>query len=135
MSMTCQQYREAHPAGTAEARAHLASCADCRAFAESWDLLREYPALEPSAGFFQGVRRKLAPRILRFAAALSAAAAALLLGIVLVHQPPPKPPVVAQAVTEEERQILEHWELLQNYDLVRVLDVVSTGAPLVEDKK
>jgi len=134
--MNCVQYRERHPADLAEARAHLASCSECRAFDASWELLKEYPAVDPSAGFFQGVRRKLAPRILRFAAAISAAAAALLLGIVVLNQPPPRTPVVADAgVTEEERQILENWELLQNYDLVKVLDVVSNGSPLVEEKK
>ena len=71
MRMSCKEYREGHPAAGEAAREHLAGCADCRAFASSWDLLAAYPAIEPSEGFGRAIRRKLAPAILRFAAPLA----------------------------------------------------------------
>jgi len=135
MAMSCKEYREGHPADGEAARAHAAGCADCRAFASSWDLLGAYPALEPSPGFSHSLRRKLAPAILRFAAPLAAAAAALLVAVLLTHHPeaaPPKAPVV----TDEERELVENLDLIQNYDLLRTLELVSeNGSPLVEDKK
>jgi hypothetical protein len=133
--MTCNEYRQGHPASGQEARAHEAECAECRSFARSWDLLREYPAVEPSAGFLRSVRRKLSPAILRFAAPLAAAAAALLLAL-LITRPTGTPPATAVAVTEEERELVENLELLQNYDLLRTLELVGENAsPLIEDKK
>ena len=68
MGMTCAEYRQGHPSRDEAARAHEARCAECRALARSWDLLADYPAIEPPAGYVQAVRRKLAPAILRFAA-------------------------------------------------------------------
>lgn len=130
MSMTCQEVREAHPILSDDARRHLSSCADCRAFVGSWEALRQYPGLEPSPGFLRGIRRKLAPRILRFAAAISAAAAALLIGVVLWHAP------ARETVTEEERELVENLELLQNYELLRTLELVSeNGSTILEEKK
>jgi len=135
MGMTCNEYRQGHPAGDEAARAHAAQCADCRAFDRSWDLLREYPAVEPSAGFFRSVRRKLQPAVLRFAAPLAAAAAALLVALLLTHPARPAAPS-APVVTEEERELVENLELLQNYDLLRTLELVGeNGSPLIEDKK
>jgi len=135
MGMTCNEYRQGHPAGNEAAQAHLAQCADCREFDRSWDLLREYPAVEPSAGFFRSVRRKLQPAVLRFAAPLAAAAAALLVALLLTHPAPPAAPT-GPVVTEEERELVENLELLQNYDLLRTLELVGeNGSPLIEDKK
>jgi hypothetical protein len=122
MEMTCNECREELSATSEAAQAHLASCADCRPFARSWELLREYPAIEPSAGFFQGIRRKRAPRILRFAAPLAAAAAALLIAILII--PHTSTPVVDR-ITEEERELVENLDLLENYDLVRTLEWVG----------
>jgi hypothetical protein len=134
MAMTCKEYREGHPATGEAARAHLAECADCRAFASSWDLLSAYPSIEPSAGFARSIRRKLAPAILRFAAPLAAAAAALLVAVLLTHHPDAKPAV--PAITEEERELVENLDLIQNYDLLRTLELVGeNGSPLVEEKK
>ncbi len=132
--MSCREYREAHPAGTPEARAHAASCADCRAFAEAWELLKAYPPIAEGAGFFAALRRKLAPRILRFAAPVAAAAAVLLVAVVLqLHGPAPAP---APDVTAEERELVENLELLQNYELLRTLELVGeSSSPVVEVRK
>jgi hypothetical protein len=135
MAMTCKEYREGHPATSEAARAHLAGCADCRAFASSWDLLSAYPAIEPSEGFARSIRRKLAPAILRFAAPLAAAAAALLVAILLTHHPEAAKPA-GPVVTEEERELVENLDLIKNYDLLRTLELVGeNGSPLLEEKK
>ena len=140
MAMSCKEYREGHPAAGEAARAHLAGCADCRAFASSWDLLSvypaypAYPAIEPS-GFYRSIRRKLAPAILRFAAPLAAAAAALLVAILLTHTPEAGKPT-GPVVTDEERELVENLDLIQNYDLLRTLELVGeNGSPLGEEKK
>ena len=133
--MTCKEFQERHPDRSEDARAHQASCAACRQFARAWELLGEYPAIEPSAGFYRSIRRKLSPAILRFAAPLAAAAAALLLALFLTH-PAATPGPVAPTVTEEERELVENLELLQNYDLLRTLELVGeNGSPLHEEKK
>lgn len=135
MGMTCDEFRQGHPAASEASRAHLAGCAECRQFDRAWDLLREYPALEPRHGFFGGVRAKLRPAILRFAAPVAAAAAALLLALTLLTHPAPKRPT-GPLVTEEERELVENLEILQNYELLRTLELVSeNGSPLIEEKK
>lgn len=134
--MTCSEFRQGHPSKDEAARAHMAGCAECRTFAQAWDLLGEYPVIEPSAGYFRGVRRKLAPAILRFAAPIAAAAAALLVAVLLMHTPQATQTVSGPVVTEEERELVENLELLQNYDLLKTLELVGeNGSPLVEDKK
>ena len=134
--MTCREYREGHPSPSEAAQAHAAGCAECRTFARSWDLLENYPALKPSEGFYQGIRRKLAPAILRFAAPIAAAAAALLVAVLLTHTPAANVNPPAPLVTEEERELVENLDLLQNYDLLRTLELVGeNGSPLVEEKK
>lgn len=133
--MSCKEYREGHPAASTEAREHRAGCAECRAFASSWDLLGSYPAIDPSAGFYRSIRRKLAPAILRFAAPIGAAAAALLVAVLLTHTSPAVKPS-GPVVTEEERELVENLDLIQNYDLLRTLELVGeNGSPLVEEKK
>lgn len=103
-------------------------------FARSWDLLADYPAIEPPGGFLQAVRRKLAPAVLRFAAPLAAAAAALLMALLLTHPTSTKP--TGPTVTEEERELVENLDLLQNYDLLRSLELLGdNGSPLTEEKK
>ncbi|HVE42309.1 MAG TPA: hypothetical protein VNM14_20665 [Planctomycetota bacterium] len=135
MSITCAEYRQGHPAETEAARTHLAQCADCREFARSWDLLKAYPALKASPGFYRGVRRKMSPAILRFVAPLAAAAAALLLAI-LLRNPTPAPPPSVPVATEEERELVENLDLLQNYELLRTFELVGeNGSPLIEEKK
>jgi hypothetical protein len=122
MKVDCAAFREAHPAGLPGGAEHLAACPECRAFAASWELLREYPPIPASPDFLRGIRRKLAPRILRFAAPLAAAAAVLLLSVVLFLQPPPKP--ASAPVTELERELVENLELLQNFELARTYELV-----------
>lgn len=135
MDMTCREFRQGHPSGDEAARSHVARCADCREFDRSWDLLREYPAIEPRDGFFRAVRRKLQPAILRFAAPV-AAAAVLLVTLTLFTHPAAPPKVPGPLVTEEERELVENLELLQNYDLLRTLELVGeNGSPLIEEKK
>ena len=115
--MSCDEFRKTGD------RAHLASCAECR----TWEALRAYPEIAPSRDFFRGVRSKLAPRILRFAAPFAAAAAVLLLAVVLTLQPStsnPALPTVSQA-TEEERELVENLELLENYELLRSLEFIG----------
>ena len=134
MGMTCTEYRQGHPSRDEAARAHEAQCAECRAFARSWDLIADYPEIEPPAGFFQAIRRKLAPAVLRFAGPLAAAAAALLMALLLTHPTSTTPTV--PAVTEEERELVENLDLLQNYELLRTLELVGDhGSPLIEEKK
>lgn len=134
--MNCEEFRKGHPSKDAAALAHAAGCAECRTFSRAWDLLGEYPAIEAPEGYFRGVRRKLAPAILRFAAPLAAAAAALLVALLLTHTPEATQSVPGPAVTEEERELVENLDLLQNYDLLKTLELVGeNGSPLVEDKK
>jgi hypothetical protein len=136
MSMTCAEYRQGHPADTEAARAHTAQCAECREFARSWELLKAYPALKASPGFYRAVRRKAAPAILRFAAPLAAAAAALLLALLLIKPSGPSTAASAPAVTDEERELVENLDLLQNYELLRTFELVGeNGSPLIEEKK
>ena len=117
---------------TREARAHREACADCRGFVASWELLREYPELTPHPRFFQGVRARLAPAVLRFAGPFAAAAAALLVAAVLIVYPTPRKP----DFTEEERELVENLDLLQNYELLRTLELVGeTRSSLLEVKK
>jgi hypothetical protein len=135
MGMTCEQFRQGHPSKDEAARAHQAQCAECGTFARAWDLLGEYPALEPSAGYFSALRRKLKPAILRFAAPLAAAAAALLVALLLSHTTPTVAPS-GPVVTDEERELVENLDLIQNYELLKTLELVTeNGSPLVEEKK
>ena len=126
-----------HPALTDEARSHLAACSDCRTFVQAWDLLGEAPSISPKDGFYQGVRRKLAPPLLRFAGPIAAAAAVLLVAVVLVLRGPSGPvagPTTA-GVTDEERELVEHLEVLQNYELLSTLELLNETPPLAEDGK
>jgi hypothetical protein len=128
MKVDCEAVRQAHPQEIPGGREHVAACPECRAFAASWDLLREYPPIAEPPGFLRAVRRKLAPRILRFAAPLAAAAAVLLLSIVMLLQP--EKAKSAPAMTDEERELVENLELLENYELLRTLElVVEPEAP------
>ena len=135
MGMTCREFQEGHPALSDAARAHQAQCSDCRQFARSWELLKEYPAIEPRAGFARALRRKLSPAILRFAAPLAAAAAALLVALLLSHPTGTVAPT-GPAATEEERELVDNLDILQNYDLLRTFELVGEhGSPLIEEKK
>ena len=112
--MSCEKFRETGD------RVHLRACAECR----TWEALKAYPELAASPDFYRGVRRKLAPRVLRFAAPLAAAAAALLMAVVLTRHPAPPSRIVPQ-VSEEERELVENLEILQNYELLRALEFIG----------
>lgn len=112
--MSCEKFK-----ATGD-KAHLASCPECRA----WEALKAYPEIRPSADFYRGIRRKLAPRVLRFAAPLAAAAAALLMAVVLTRHPEPTS-IVAPQATEEERELVENLEILQNYELLSALEFIG----------
>jgi hypothetical protein len=131
--MNCEKLREAYPVQTDEGRDHLSSCAGCRAFARAWELLGQYPSLTPGPGFLQGIRRKLAPRVLRFAAPLAAAAAALLVAAVLWLVPGRRPP---EPASPEELELVENLELLEDYELLKTLELVGDSpVPLLEERK
>jgi len=133
--MDCREYREAHPEEPEAAREHLESCADCRSFRRTWDLIREYPAIEAGPEFSRGLRRRLAPSILRFAAPLAAAAAALLVAVVLTFAPAPGAGG-PEGITDEQREIAENLDLLENLELLRALEFVSDGAtPFLENPR
>jgi hypothetical protein len=134
--MTCAEFKNRHPAQGEGERAHLASCGSCREYGRTWELLKEYPSVQPGPQFYGALRRKLAPRILRFAAVISAAAAALLVAVVLRHSPVPVQIPKGEIPSTEEREIVENWDLLQNYELLRTLELVGdTRSPLAEEKK
>ena len=124
MKVDCDAVRQAHPLEIPGGKEHLAACPECRAFAASWELLGEYPATSASSDFFRGLRRKLAPRILRFLAPVAAAAAVRLLSTVLFLQPAPGRPS-GPSMTDEERELVENLELLENYELLRTLELVG----------
>ncbi len=133
--MDCWKYRDEHPAETEEARGHLEACADCRSFRRTWDLIREYPPIEPGPSFMQGVRARLAPSILRFTAPLAAMAAALLVGIILLLATVPGTGP-AEVITEEQVELAENLELLENLDLLRALEFTGESvSPLLENPK
>lgn len=126
--MDCGQYRETHPRGGAEAVAHEASCAECRALARAWNHLTLYPDLETPPGFVASLRRRLAPRLLRLSGPVVAAAAAFLLALFVGLQPPPP--------STEERELLENWELIENFDLLQHLEVVGENhSAILEERR
>jgi hypothetical protein len=129
MSMNCEAYRTAHPAGGPEARAHEAACPECRAFARTWELLGAYEELPAPPGYFRRLKRRLASPILRFAAPLTAAAAALLLSLVVFQGP------VGDRFTEEERELAENLELLENYEVLRALELVDSPAGSILEER
>ncbi len=133
--MDCEEYRRAHPAESGEAREHLESCPGCRSFRRAWEIIGEYPEAEPRPDFMRGLRAKLTPLILRFAAPLAAAAAALLVAVVL-HLRPADVGRRPEAITEEQRELAENLDLLENIDLLRALEFVGDSvSPFMENPK
>lgn len=131
--MDCRTYRENHPGEGEESREHLRSCADCRTFRRTWELLREYPPVEPGPGFLRGIRARLAPAVLRFAVPLAAAAAALLVAGVLHLRPSPGPAGMSGLPPDEQKELAENLDLLQNLELLRALEFVGDFPPPLGD--
>ena len=121
--MICREFREIHPAQTAESQVHVSDCAECRAYIRSWEILSEYPAIAPSPDFARGIRRKLSSRVLRFMAPLAAGAAALLISSVIFFGPSR----TVDIVSAEERELVENLELIEDYELLSMLEWVSDG--------
>ena len=134
----------------AEARAHLASCADCRRAAEShratWELLGRLEPLEPDSVFLARVRRRSRGSwIPRVVAALGTAAALLVAISVYRSGSSNEPDAVEKAIehlSAEDRGLLEElardqtWELADNMEVIRtyeLLDRESSGALPPED--
>lgn len=133
--MDCRGYREAHPEEPEGAREHAESCADCRSFRRTWDLIGEYPPIEAGPGFSRGIRRKLVSPVLRFAAPLAAAAAALMVAA-LLYLLPSAGPGLPEGITDEQREIAENLDLLENLELLKALEFVSDGAaPFLESPR
>ncbi len=113
--------------------AHLESCAACQEKAENlkgmWDLLLEFPEIEPSPHFLARVKRRLGiPFGWKLAGGLLASAAAVLLAFVFLAGPtagPDEPGVDPKApVTAEERELLEYLDVAENYEVVGALEVL-----------
>ena len=112
--------------------AHLEACGACQEKAAkakgTWDLLLEYPGIEPSPHFLARVKRRLGiPFGWKLAGGLLATAAAALLAFVFAVRPNISPdpgvdPVLA--VTSEERELLEYLDMAENYEVVEALEVL-----------
>lgn len=124
---------------------HLAGCAACRTRAEEMRkvsmLLGELPAIEPSFGFDARVRQRVAaePRRSWFERFVPvprpAFAVALLIALtVLVAKLPSNHPSVvtnatADAQQQEDFNAIKNLGVLENYDVVTKMDVLSELAP------
>jgi anti-sigma factor RsiW len=134
----------------AEARAHLASCAECRGAAKAhgaaWELLGRLEPLEPDPAFLAKVRRRSRGSwIPRIVGALGAAAVLLVAISVYRAGLPDRPGAVESALdrlSAEDRGLLEElardqtWELAENMDVIRtyeLLDRESSGVLPAED--
>lgn len=108
--------------------AHFRECAACRkeeqAFRVSWELLGNYPPIEPSPGLAAGVMKRVRrPLVWKLVAPLMAAAAAAVISVVVFFKsPPPQPEPPA---TEEERELVENLDLLENFDAIATLEMVA----------
>lgn len=150
--MNCEQAREHLPAvadggGTAEAKAHVESCAVCqeevRLHRDTWRLMLASPTVRASEGFGRAVRQKVhgrATRILWFIAPLAAAAAVLMVAVWAMRgdpAAPPEDPAVAvqrevQKLPEADRVLFNEltadestWELVEYFDTLRAADMVD----------
>lgn len=118
---------------------HLADCTACRTRAEEfrkvWAVLDEAPAIEPSFGFDARLRQRIAaepqrPRFFWFVPqprlALSMALLAAMLALV-VKLPMGNPVTQRQsaAVQQEDFKAIENLNVLENYDVVTKLGVLS----------
>lgn len=134
--MDCRRYRESHPEEGEEAQRHLQICADCRSFRRAWELLGEYPSLDPGPDFVRKVRARLAPSVRKWVLPLALAAGLLLVAglAYLGFSSAGSPEGLGALPPEEQRELAENLELLQNLDLLRALEFVGEFAhPLGEN--
>lgn len=136
-----------HRANSAERQsveAHLAGCAACRKRAEEfrklWSVLDEAPAIEPSFGFDGRVRQRIAaeprpqwfewfvpqPRLALSAALLIA------LAVWVAKLPSSRSGAAGTAAStqQEDFNAIKDLGVLENYDVVTKLDVLSELPPI-----
>ena len=125
------------------AEEHLAGCAACRTRAEEfrkvWTALDEVPAIEPSFGFDARLRQRIAaePQRSRFFSFIPQPRLALSMALlaamtVLVVKLPLGNPVgqaVTPVVQQEDFNAIQNLGVLENYDVVTKLGVLSELAP------
>jgi anti-sigma factor RsiW len=133
-----------------EMEEHLANCPTCRARAEEfrgiWRVMDELPSIEPSFGFDARVRQHLAaePSQGWFAwfvpqARLAFAAVLLLALTVWVAKRPTSNPSPAEgpgvtAASEQDFNAIKNLGVLENYDVVTKMDVLSELLPTSEQQ-
>ncbi|MBI2901042.1 MAG: zf-HC2 domain-containing protein [Planctomycetes bacterium] len=118
---------------------HLKECGSCRReeqeLRRTWELLDNYPAIEPSPGFAARIMARVRrPLILRFLAPIAAAAAVVVVSLLLFLPRTSVKPVPPQA-TEEERELVENLDLLENLDTLATLEMVADESALGPDGK
>ncbi|RME03023.1 MAG: hypothetical protein D6805_08020 [Planctomycetota bacterium] len=120
---------------------HLKKCSHCQRefflLKQMWNALGELEEIQPSSDFFQRLRHRTQPPLPRRWSKWKALAASVIFlcaaGLV-IHwrkQPSPPPhsngplakaklpsPVQQSAFTKEEKELLQHWQLLENYFLL-----------------
>jgi anti-sigma factor RsiW len=135
--------RRASSAERRDVEEHLASCTTCRTRAEEfrkvWSVLEEMPTVEPSFGFDARVRQRVAAEPQRgwfdwfvpqsrlaFSAALLAA-----LTVWIAKLPPSNPgmPGTTTATQQQDFNAIENLGVLENFDVVTKMDVLSDLAP------
>jgi anti-sigma factor RsiW len=138
------------PAERSQIEEHLANCPACRARAEEfrgvWSVMDELPAIEPSLGFDARVRQRIAAEPSRgwFAwfvpqARLGVAAVLLLVLTVWVAKHPRSTPSLsegpeASAASEQDFNAIKNLGVLENYDLVTKMDVLSQLLPTADQQ-
>lgn len=130
-----------------ELEEHLAGCTACRKRAEElrgiWNVMDELPAIEPSFGFDARVRQRVAaePRRRWFELFVLQPRLALSIGLlialmVLVVKLPLKNPgtaVTTTATQQEDFNAIKNLGVLENYDVVTKMDVLSELTPVATE--
>jgi anti-sigma factor RsiW len=136
-----------HRADSAQRRdveEHLAGCAACRKRAEElrriWNVMDELPSVEPSFSFDARVRQRVAaePRRRWFGLFVPQPRLALAIGVlvalmVLVVKLPlnnPGTTVTTAATQQEDFNAIKNLGVLENYDVVTKMDVLSELTPV-----
>jgi anti-sigma factor RsiW len=127
-----------------EVEEHLAGCAPCQKRARElrgiWNVMDELPAVEPSFGFDARVRQRVAaePRRTWFELFVPRPRLAFSIGLlivlmVLVVNLPLKNPgttVTTPATQQEDFNAIKNLGVLENYDVVTKMDVLSELTPV-----
>jgi anti-sigma factor RsiW len=141
--------RRANSAERQDAEEHLLACERCRTradeFRKLWAVLDEVPVQEPSFGFDARLRQRIAaepkPTWFRWLVPQPRLAFSMALLLVLsVWIAGPLRDKSASGPTEDEKfQMIEHLDVLENYDLLSKSDVLaevpSAPAPQPDDQQ